>query len=77
KIYLTKDFRSQIQPVVVKVAHSQPKMRLFWYVDRIYLGSTEKFHEMPIQVASGKYLISVVDQDGNEISKSVEIINEN
>ncbi|MFN3756417.1 MAG: penicillin-binding protein 1C, partial [Flavobacterium sp.] len=77
KIYLTKDFRSQVQPVVVKVAHSQPKMRLFWYVDRIYLGSTEKFHEMPIQVASGKYLISVVDQDGNEISKSVEIINEN
>jgi penicillin-binding protein 1C len=77
KIYLTKDFRSQVQPVIVKVAHSQPRMKLFWYLDRVYLGSTEKFHEMPITSSSGRFLITVMDQEGNEISRTVEIINEN
>lgn len=68
--------RLQVQPVEVKVAYSQPKMKLFWYVDCIYLGSTEKFHEMPIQVASGKYVISFVDQEGNEISRIINFFNE-
>lgn len=52
KIYLTKNFNSEIQPVILKVAHSQRETELFWYVDNAYKGSTKTFHEMPITQGS-------------------------
>ena len=75
KIYLTKNFEGEIQPVILKVAHAEPQMNLFWYVNNQYLGSTKTFHEMPLYVKSGNYLITVTDEYGNEIKRQVEVIN--
>jgi len=76
KIYLTKDFDSEVQPVILKVAHSQPNVKLYWYVDNTYLGKTEQFHEMPLQPKSGIHYITVVDEYGNEIKRKLEILRE-
>lgn len=76
KIYLTKDFNSKVQPVILKVAHSQSEARLFWYVDNVYKGVTKTFHEMPIEPASGFHYITVADEDGNEIRRKIEIVRE-
>jgi len=76
KIYLTKNFTSEIQPVILKVAHSQPAMKLFWYVDNEYLGVTQTFHEMPLQTSTGTRIITVVDENGNEIKRKVEVVRE-
>ena len=45
-MYLTKNFDSEVQPVILKVAHSNGKAKLFWYLDNVYLGTTQTFHEM-------------------------------
>lgn len=74
KIYLAKDFNSQVQPVIVKVAHSNREAKLFWYVDNVYKGSTQTFHEMPIAAETGVHYITVADEFGNEIKRRVEII---
>ncbi|RZJ51430.1 MAG: penicillin-binding protein 1C [Chryseobacterium sp.] len=76
KIYLTKDFNSEVQPVIFKVAYSQREKKLFWYVDHVYKGETKVFHEKPIIMNAGFHHITVVDEDGNEISRKVEIIRE-
>ncbi|MBA4318340.1 MAG: penicillin-binding protein 1C [Flavobacterium sp.] len=76
KIYLTKNFNSEIQPVILKVAHSSRETQLFWYVDNIYKGSTKTFHEMPITPSSGIHYITVEDEFGNEIRRKVEIVSE-
>lgn len=76
KIYLTKNFNSAIQPVVLKVAHPNREMQLFWYVDNVYKGTTETFHELPISPVSGFHYITVVDEMGNEIKRKIEIVNE-
>ncbi len=76
KIYLTKNFNSEIQPVILKVAHSSRETQLFWYVDNIYKGSTKTFHEMPITPSSGFHYITVEDEFGNEIRRKVEIVRE-
>lgn len=76
KIYLTKDFNSKIQPVILKVAHSQRDTRLFWYVDNVYKGVTKTFHEMPIEPVSGFHYITVEDELGNEIRRKIEIVRE-
>lgn len=76
KIYLTKDFNSKIQPVILKVAHSQRETKLFWYVDNVFKGVTKTFHEMPVEVNSGIHYITVADENGNEIHRKIEIIRE-
>lgn len=76
KIYLTKNFNSEIQPFVIKVAHSNREQSLFWYLDNIYKGSTKTFHEMPIDATSGIHYITVEDEMGNEIRRKIEIIRE-
>lgn len=76
KIYLTRNFNSEIQPVIFKVAYSQREKQLFWYVDHVYKGVTKVFHEKPIIMNGGFHYITVVDESGNEITRKVEIIRE-
>lgn len=76
KIYLTKDFNSEIQPVIFKVAYSQRENKLFWYVDNVYKGETKVFHEKPILMTAGFHYVTVVDEFGNEIRRKVEIVRE-
>jgi penicillin-binding protein 1C len=76
KIYLTRNFNGIIQPIVVKAAHSQPNAKLFWYLNRKFLGTTQTFHEMSIEAKTGKYYLSVTDELGNEISRRIEIVRE-
>lgn len=74
KIYLAKDFNSNVQPVILKVAHSNREAKLFWYVDNEYKGTTQTFHEMQIEAETGIHYITVADEFGNEIKRRVEII---
>jgi penicillin-binding protein 1C len=74
KIYLTRDFNSEIQPAIFKVAHSDKAQKLYWYVDKEYKGMTETFHEFAVNVSSGVHLITVVDENGTEIRRNVEIV---
>lgn len=74
KIYLTKNFNSEVQPVILKVAHSQREMKLYWYIDNVYKGTTKTFHEMPINANTGIHYVTVVDETGNEIRRKIEII---
>jgi penicillin-binding protein 1C len=76
KIYLTKNFNSEVQPVIFKVAYSQRESQLFWYVDNVYKGETKVFHEKPIVMTAGFHYITVVDELGNEIRRKVEVVRE-
>jgi penicillin-binding protein 1C len=74
KIYLAKDFNSKVQPVILKVAHSNKEAKLYWYVDNVYKGTTQTFHEMQIEAETGLHYITVEDEYGNDIRRRIEII---
>jgi penicillin-binding protein 1C len=74
KIYLVKDFNSKVQPVILKVAHSNREAKLYWYVDNVYKGTTQTFHEMAIEAETGIHYITVEDEYGNDIRRKIEII---
>ncbi len=76
KIYLTKNFNGVVQPFVLKVAHSQSNAKLFWYLDKKYLGFTQNFHEMSVEAKTGKYYVTVQDESGNEIVRKIELVRE-
>ena len=72
QVLLPKDF-SGIQEVVFKLAHRDPDITVYWYLDGIYVGSTTTFHELSMALKPGKYTISATDAQGNTQAQTLEI----
>ena len=66
RISLTTSLDGSKNPLVLKLAHSKSKSKVFWYLDATFLGETTHFHEMEVNTKKGKHTITVVDQNGNE-----------
>ena len=73
-IVLPKDFNEQVNEVIFKLAHRSPETAVHWYLGVQYVGSTETFHEIALAPNPGNYILTVMDQDGNELKQAVEIV---
>ncbi len=72
-ILLARDFNEHRNDIVFKVAHRGEDVKLYWYLDAQFIGMTDTFHELSLQPVPGKYLLTVVDQDGNEVQQKIAI----
>ena len=72
-VILPKDFDTELNDVIFKIAHRNPETKVFWYLNTEYVGQTETFHELAIAPKEGEYVLTVVDEDGNEVKKKIEI----
>lgn len=72
-IFLPKDFDGNTNDLVLKVAHSKPELKLYWYIDNQYVGSTKDIHDMAVLPREGDHLITVVDELGNELKHKITI----
>ncbi len=72
-ILLAKDFDANVNEVVFKLAHRSTETKVYWYLDQTFIGVTETFHDIAIQPMPGNYLLTAVDQEGNEVKQLVEI----
>ena len=70
-IFLPKNFDGKKNELILKIAHSNNKAKLFWYLDSVFLGTTEEKHEFPMRLNTGSYVISVTDNFGNEIHQEI------
>ena len=72
-VYVPQGIDGKKQEVILEIAHTQPESQVFWYINDTYLGMTQQFHSMAIQPDPGLYRITVLDQEGNEIHRTIEI----
>ena len=72
-IFLPKNFDGEKNELVLKVAHSSKESTLFWYVDKLFLGTTQEKHEFAVRLKTGDYIISVTDNFGNEMQQQITI----
>ena len=73
KVFLPKDFDGEKNTLVLRLVHSIPETKVFWYVDTEFIGTTQSIHEMEIMPQKGVHTITVVDELGNEAKRIVEI----
>ena len=73
KVFLPKDFDENTNQLVFRLAHDIPDIKVFWYLDANYMGTTQTFHELALNPKPGKHIVTVVDELGNEIKRSIEI----
>ena len=72
-IFLPKDFDGETNDLILKIAHSKPEAIVYWYLDQTYIGTTKDIHEIAIIPSTGKHLITVVDEFGNEARRQISI----
>ena len=72
-ILLPKNFKEQTNPVVFKLAHRNPETTVYWYIDKKFIEATQTFHEITYQPEPGEHLLTVTDQQGNSLSRRIEI----
>lgn len=76
-IILPKNVSGEFNSVVFKLAHSHPDTKVFWYLNEAYIKTTEVFHEVEILPSTtGKQVITVVDELGNELQSTIYIVKE-
>jgi penicillin-binding protein 1C len=74
QIFLPKDFNGKTNDVIFRLAHGTPETKIFWYLDKTFIGTTKNIHEMAIHPKkAGKHKVTVVDEFGNEAKCIFEI----
>ena len=74
RIYVPVDINGQLSRTVFKVAHRKPETKIHWHLDNEFIGSTQQFHHIELQPSPGKHQLTLVDNDGNRLHQSFEII---
>jgi penicillin-binding protein 1C len=72
-VILPKNFDSRVNEVIFKIAHRNPERKVFWYLNSKFVGETQSFHELAIAPKEGSYLLTIVDEEGNEVKKNIKI----
>ena len=74
KLYLPKGFDGKTKATVFKIAHKEANQKVYWPLDNQYLGQTIEFHEIELKPTVGKHQLVVVDEKGNKLERSFEIL---
>ena len=65
-LYLPKGFSGKSERFIFKAAHARRDAILYWHLDEIYLEETYETHQISCQVASGKHILTLIDDEGNQ-----------
>jgi len=75
KVYIPRELDGTKGKVIFEVAHRKPATTIYWHLDNEYLGKTTQIHQLGFYTDAGKHQISLVDQDGNAIERTFEVLN--
>ena len=60
--------------VVLEAAHRFEQTPLLWYIDQEFVGQTQVFHQLSLNLKSGKHTLVVMDSKGTRVARSFEVI---
>ncbi|MEZ4857444.1 MAG: penicillin-binding protein 1C [Flavobacteriaceae bacterium] len=72
-IVLPKNFDETINEVIFTLAHRDTETTVYWYLDAKFIGTTHTFHELAFLPKPGNYVLTAVDDKGNEIKQQIAI----
>lgn len=74
KIYVPVDQSGIKSRCIFKAAHKNTNAIIYWYLDGIYLGATEKFHQYSVLPNIGKHRLELTDETGESLKCQFEVI---
>lgn len=74
KIYVPKEVTGEKGRTVFNATHKNSNAKLFWHIDDVFIATTQQFHQLALNPTAGKHILTVVDEQGNSVSRNFEII---
>ncbi|MCB0408779.1 MAG: penicillin-binding protein 1C [Flavobacteriales bacterium] len=74
KIFVPKNLDGTLSRTIFEAAHRRTEAEIHWYLDEDYLGATKRSHQKEILTTEGKHQLTLVDNDGNTIEKTIEFV---
>jgi penicillin-binding protein 1C len=73
-IFLPVNMDKKRESVVFRLAHHNSDAIVYWHLDGLYAGQTQNVHQLAINPGQGKHVITVVDEDGNVLTRKFEVL---
>jgi penicillin-binding protein 1C len=67
KIFIPRDQTGELTRVITEVVHRTSSKKIFWHLDKTYIGTTTFIHRLEISAGRGDHVLTAVDEDGNTI----------
>ncbi len=74
KIYVPLEINGERGKTVFTATHRKPGSKLFWHLDREYIGETTNYHQVALSPSDGKHTLTIVDEQGESVSRNFEIL---
>jgi penicillin-binding protein 1C len=74
RIYIPMDLGGVRGRTVFEAVHRERDARLYWHLDGVYLGTTQTFHQLSLDIPPGSHVVTIVDAAGNRLSRSFEVL---
>ncbi len=75
KISLTRGENNKLNPIILKLTHANAEAKVYWYLNKEFIGITEQYHEQAIIPKNGIHTITAIDDFGNELKRIIEVKN--
>ncbi|AZJ31518.1 penicillin-binding protein 1C [Tenacibaculum mesophilum] len=75
KISLTRGENNKLNPIILKLTHANAEAKVYWYLNKQFIGITEQYHEQAVMPKKGVHTITVIDDFGNELKRIIELKN--
>ncbi|WP_113652831.1 penicillin-binding protein 1C [Pedobacter namyangjuensis] len=66
-VYIPIELDGTRGKVVFNAAHRNQESKIYWHIDKEYIGSTKSFHQMAIDALPGKHSLTLVDENGERL----------
>lgn len=74
KIYVPLERNGERGRTIFSAADANSEMKLLWYVDDIFVGATNRFHQMAVDASAGLHTLTVSDENGNMMVRHFTIL---
>jgi penicillin-binding protein 1C len=74
EIYIPIELDGRRGRAVLEAAHRDPLATIFWHLDDRYIGATRELHQMAIAPAPGKHVLTLVDENGEQVRRIFTVL---
>ncbi len=75
KIVIPLEQNGQRGEAIFEASHSKTSTTIYWHLDEEYIGLTDNLHQKGIRAEKGSHILTLIDELGNELKTSFEVVN--
>lgn len=76
KVFIPIELDGKKGAFVAQAAHKNNSAVIYWDIDGQYLGKTETYHQMKIQIEQGIHILTITDNRGKQIKRIFTVLGE-